>query len=277
MKRVFLIAVTPLLAIGLALFFPQTRMVAEKVLTALAMPYGMAWLLSAAACLVAASKKERGIWGLCLTVCLVLYLGGNGWVAKWSMRSLEMEFVTADPFAGDDDALATIDTVVLLGGGTGVRPGGTAELGLAGDRLFMAAELYHAGRIRRIVCTGSRITALDRGGRDPHETARELLQRVGVPADSIETVPGRTTSEEMQALAQRLPPNETVGIVTSAWHMRRALRLAENAGLAVIPVPADFRSPSDMRPTVMDFVPDTYAAETIRLACKEWLARVVQR
>ena len=47
----------------------------------------------------------------------------------------------------------------------------------------------------------------------------------------------------MRSLAEILDGSQRVGLITSAWHMPRALRLARANGLNPIPVPADFVSP----------------------------------
>ncbi len=169
------------------------------------------------------------------------------------------------------------DAVILLGGGTGTRPGGLPELAFSGDRVFLAAQMYHAGQTKHIICTGTRIEQLDRSGANPGESAMELLQRVGVPGTCLTYVEGRTTAEEMRHLADIVSGDGRVGLITSAWHMRRAERLARARGLSVLPLPADFRSPVDMTPNLLDWIPDSNSAESVRLACKEWLAYWVGR
>ncbi|MHB8902668.1 MAG: YdcF family protein, partial [Thermoguttaceae bacterium] len=67
-----------------------------------------------------------------------------------------------------------------------------------------------------------------------------------------------------------------LGLVTSAWHMKRALRLARVNGLSLQPLPADFRgtaiewAPRDFNPTGSGFLKS-------ELACKEILAGLVGR
>ncbi len=274
MTRKRLLLLLPVLVL-LAVFLAgnnDLRLVAEKGATALVMPFGLCWLISLFCCLIAWKRGERSLFRLAALLSVILYLAGNGVLAKWLLRSLEYEYLTCLPLDSGN-----YDTVILLGGGTGTRPGNLAELGFAGDRVFLAAELFHAGKTRHILCTGTKIERLDRGGSNPGEAAIVLLGRVGVPTDCLTYVEGRTTSEEMRQLASVLPDKPRVGLITSAWHMRRAVRLARAEGLTVLPLPADFRSPVDMTPTLLDWIPDSYSAESNRIACKEWLAYCVGR
>ncbi len=70
--------------------------------------------------------------------------------------------------------------------------------------------------------------------------ARQVLRELGVPAESIRKIGGRNTFEEMRHLRDLLGPEERVGLITSGWHMPRAMRLARAAGLHVEPLPAGF-------------------------------------
>ena len=74
--------------------------------------------------------------------------------------------------------------------------------------------------------------------------AASLWRAMGVPADAIVQLAGpRNTTEEMAALADaaRARGWARVGLVTSAWHLRRTVRHARAAGLDFVPLPADYR------------------------------------
>ena len=111
----------------------------------------------------------------------------------------------------------------------------------------------------------------------PRDMAAAMCIELGVPDERIERVEGINTSEEMRHLSEYLKRSGRVGLITSAFHMPRAMRLARSQGLELIPLPADFLTPADLFPTVLDFIPDAEAIMVTRLACKEYLAKLVGR
>jgi uncharacterized SAM-binding protein YcdF (DUF218 family) len=74
-------------------------------------------------------------------------------------------------------------------------------------------------------------------------------QELGVPATNLAIVPTpRTTHEEAVHFKVKFPNYTKVILVTSAMHMRRAKRLFERQGIAVVPAPCNFiylRHPDD--------------------------------
>ena len=71
--------------------------------------------------------------------------------------------------------------------------------------------------------------------------------------------------------------DERVGLITSAWHMSRALRLARAQGLRLVPLPADFVTDYEITVTPLDLIPNSQVAMDTTLLLREYLARVVGR
>ena len=73
-----------------------------------------------------------------------------------------------------------------------------------------------------------------------------LLRRarsLGIPAsDLASTARVSNTAEEARLVASQLPTGSSVVLVTSAFHMPRARRLFERAGLQVLPYHVDFKA-----------------------------------
>ncbi len=252
--------------------FP-TRILWEKLATALANPVGVAWVLLGIVCAVAIVGKQKLISLTAVTAWVVLTLGGNMYVGRLALMSLERDFLECERQGNE-----RFSTVVILGGGANSDFNGVAQFDAAGDRVGRAAELYHAQRADRFICTGSQIEGMDlNDGRATGRLSAELLMRLGVPADRIQTVGGRTTSEEMKSLASMIDGTTEVGLITSASHMRRALSLAKKAGLKFTPLPADFSARRNLRPLAIDIVPTAYGLDMSSRAAKEYLARIVGR
>lgn len=189
------------------------------------------------------------------------------------------------PFASLDE-LKPYDYVVVLGGGTGVRPDGFPQFGEAGDRVALAARLYHRGIAKHLVTTGEtvRITGSFAGGfqesdNSAFQTAL-LWQELGVPPESIEKLGGENTFSEMKELAEHKEwwQDKRCAIVTSAFHMPRAMRLAKKMGIQADPIPAHFRSPSKNQPIILDdCLPKADKLADVHFLFKEWIAGLVGR
>ncbi len=108
---------------------------------------------------------------------------------------------------------------------------------------------------------------------------------LGVPDGQIVKTPRVTnTAEEAQAVATLLRrrfsgPTWRGGaprilLVTSAFHIPRARRLFERAGMLVFPFPVDFQVSAGRTVTVLDFLPTAGALAQTEMAMREWYGRL---
>ena len=77
---------------------------------------------------------------------------------------------------------------------------------------------------------------------------RDILVDLGVPASSISLEEGSENTIENIEFVRLLVGNEAVALVTSAYHMPRALRLARMHGLKAAAFPADWQLAWQQRP-----------------------------
>lgn len=264
---------------GLGAVFWPGRFFAEKMLTELAMPLGLIWLALLAAAGWSLARKRHGRAAPFLLVACALSVAGNGEVADRLVRPLEQRYRGIDPFAA-----GPLDAVCVLGGGLSTGPGRRIMANASGDRVVLGARLYHTGVTRRLVCTG-KTPQLDPSLPSAAEITAEAWEQLGVPPEAITEVPGENTRAEVSEL-KRLAAEQgwtRVGLVTSAWHMGRAERLAAAAGLKVMPLPADFQSRPDLEidpwlwGRTFSVVPSAGAIGATHMAAKEYLARLVGR
>ena len=107
---------------------------------------------------------------------------------------------------------------------------------------------------------------------------------MGVPETAVERLVGpKTTSEELRALAARAPEEgwRRVGLITSAWHLPRAMRLAERSGVAragieIVPIPADYRGTGTMV-TIVHLLPSQEGFGNLRIFLWEILGMAMGR
>ncbi len=246
----------------------------EKTLTALAQPCGILWLaliMLTYFCLLLRQTWPALISMLCF---FLLTIGGNSFVANWLAFQREAPYLEVDPMKLDP-----YDTVFVLGGGTETRMDGTVQLACSGDRVATAARLFHGGKIKNIICTGTQSFRSTENDLDPREEAAIILEDLLVPAENIGQMKGVNTLEEMQNIRKWLEANPNpgrVGILTSAWHLKRAMRLAESAGVIADPIPANFLT-MPVSPSPKFLIPSASNLEITRTIVREYLAGLVNR
>lgn len=256
-----------------SLLLSPSALVLDKLLSRLAMPVGLLWALGYAAVWLLCIRAKRRAALYALGMWLLFSAAGNDWLGRAMLQSLEAGFV---PPA----ASLRFDAVMVLGGGTNVTPWGTPQLSHAGDRVRVGASLYLSGQAAALVCAGTSAAGIDQDhARDLAAETAELWAAMGVPRSAIFQVPGpHNTQTEIAALA-RLAAEQgwrRIGLVTSAWHLRRAMRLADQYGLQATPVPADFRG--GMSPAgVLGVVPTGNGFYAVQIATKELLGSLVGR
>lgn len=246
----------------------------EKYVTAMVLPAGIMWLVLLGLGIVALARKQ----------CLLSLLAFSGWAffafvssglgSGILVRSLEAPFVGVRPLEQPP-----FDAVIVLGGGASQGWNGRFQ---GNDRLVLAAQLYHQKVARKLICTGSQIRAFSSVAAEPREMSTQILIGLGVPEDAIERVEGRNTSEEMANLAAKFQGADVrLGVVTSAWHLKRALRLAKKRGLEVKPLPSDFLAGDvggvSLAGWVREFQPDAEMLFDSSRAIKEYLGMAVGR
>ena len=208
----------------------------SKFLPLLVYPLGLACLLL----LVALIFRRRPVWQryLFLTALLLLWLGGDHWVALALARSLEWQNL---PPA----TLPKADVIVVLGGGTetALYPRQGVEINSAGDRMLYAARLYKQGAANHILLSGGTIDWQATDSSSPAADMAEIMLQLGVPKDALWLENRSLNTYENAFYAREFLQTKSIRrviLVTSAMHMPRARALFEHQGLEVIPAPADF-------------------------------------
>jgi uncharacterized SAM-binding protein YcdF (DUF218 family) len=258
-----------------ALLSAGGALVVQKWLGRLIMPVGLIWLALFAASLWLLWRRERRLGMGALALFVGFTLAGNEVLAAKLMSFLENDHpaVPARP-------KEPYDAIAVLGGGTGETPDDTVQLNASGDRVLLAARLYHRGFAPLLVTTGIGTAGMSSPvARDLSAETAAIWTDLGIDEQAIVAVAeGRNTSEEIAVLA-RLARERSwtrVGLVTSAWHMPRAMDLAVEAGLGAVPLPADYRG-GRMMLTLVQVVPSGGGFELIHRAVWERVGRLVGR
>lgn len=260
----------------------------------LVQPVGLVWLGMLALTVFAVRNWYRGSHSVFrpagwLTCFIAWWIVGNGDFANWMSGQIESPLVAEPHPALEQRKLdRPFDAVVVLGGGSSAIAPGFYELGRDGERVISAAQAYHAGAARKIIVTGSSTD----GYEPPRKQSTQLLLSLGVPEDVIVPIEGVDTQAEMRSLKQLMDSRSTekselwqgdteqsgelrVGLITSAFHMPRAMRLANAASLELIPLPCAFRAKNEQQPWVASsLVPRAENLETVAKMFKETIAKI---
>jgi uncharacterized SAM-binding protein YcdF (DUF218 family) len=225
----------------------------------LAMPAGLLWMAMLISATIAACRRHLGLAAGIAAALVAFTLIGSKPLGVRLMASLERGVPPEDPFSAPP-----FDALVALAGGTTNRFDGAPQLGLSGDRVVVAAELYLAGKAKLLVATGD-------AARD--EVA--LWGRLGVPPQATEMLPDALdTRQEVAAIASAQARHgwRRIGLISSAYHLPRALRLCARQGLAVEAVGCDYHgNPVEWK--AAEVVPQWQGFTDVQLACWEYLGR----
>lgn len=171
------------------------------------------------------------------------------------------------------------DAIVVLGGSIGpaappLRP--DPELYDSSDRVWHAARLFHRGVAPRIIVSGGSY-AVETGQAPATQTEaaamRHFLVALGVPEDRI-VMEGKSLNTIGNMRETRvLVGSGQVALVTSAYHMPRALRLAREADLSAAAFPTDWQALPLGGVSWEDLLPSVRGLAASGIAIKEYLAR----
>jgi uncharacterized SAM-binding protein YcdF (DUF218 family) len=188
--------------------------------------------------LLGIDKRRAAIWLLSATL-LVLLVFSTGPFGNLVMKPLESRY---PPFPIDPPPVGAI---VVLGGGVidgAPDEGGSAALSdQALKRVMYGLRLYRGLGVPIVVSGGKVWKNI---GETEADTAAAVLARLGVP-EGIVVREGRsrTTWENAREVAKILAQRgiTRVALVTSAYHMPRAMLAFSRAGIACVPAPTDYR------------------------------------
>lgn len=166
------------------------------------------------------------------------------------------------------------DVIILLGGG--VRAGvpdvdGTGQTGEAAANRFLTAIRLQRIKHVPILLSGGAVLA---GDAEEALIEKRMLLSLGVPEKDIYIeAKSRNTAENARyscALCREKGWHHPI-VVTSAFHMPRAVYFFQREGMEVTPYPGDYRTSAAEPLSPFSFVPQTYNLMNSCLAVKEYI------
>ena len=248
--------------------------VLQKCVALLLLPAGLVWIGLAVLTIVAWRRTQRALAITAGILWLLHALAGNVWLGAALMGSLEAQVPVTDLTASPP-----LEAVFTLGGGTEMDVTGAARVGSGGDRVVTAARLWYQGRTKRLVASGCTIPGTDTP-RDLGQETAALWRGLGIPDTAIEVLPPGPINTTQEIAAYRIAIAAhgwtRVGLVSSGWHLPRAIALCRSAGISMIPIAADRRG---RQPgwTPLYLIPQERGFVNVHLACWEYLGRLIGR
>lgn len=231
-------------------------------------------LILLAAGLVAIWRRRQRVGHWLVGIATALYLiAGLSPLGHWLMLPLEERFSRPRPAE-----IARLDGIIVLGGSIDTivsRGRGVSALNEAAERLTEAAALARQYPGLKLVFSGGSANILYRNVTEAG-AAGDLFARLGVTGASIVLEDRSRNTVENARFTKALVkprPGERWLLVTSAFHMPRAVGCFRAAGFQVIPWPVDYRT-RGMADLWRLFPRPSEGLRRVDLAVKEWAGLV---
>ena len=215
--------------------------VLAKILGFFALPSNALIVLGLVGVAVAVLRGGRAGGKLIVASLVLLAIYGLSPLANALMLPLEQRFPPWDASRGVPAG------IIVLGGAFDTVVAATRDdipLTDAAERMTASAALARKYPQARLIFTGGTGTLLYEGPTEG-ELARRFYASLGIPADRITIEEESRDTAENAVLTKRLAdpkPGERWLLVTSAYHMPRAVGAFRRVGFAVEAYPVDYRT-----------------------------------
>ena len=192
--------------------------------------------------LLLALRRRKG-FGLTLVALGLFVLMVSGLTTTGALLLQPLEARYERPVSFPEDAKG----IIVLGGGTKNEVSAARrsyQLAEAGERYVEAVRLALAHDSVPILIAGG-IGSLDDAGESDAKSSARLFEAFGIDPERIRTESlSRNTYENAVNSAELLDPRQgdVYVLITSAYHMPRALALYQKAGFDVVAWPVDYRT-----------------------------------
>ncbi len=212
------------------------------------LPFSLALIVVGVVLMRSTARRSLGR-GLVASGALWLLLCTNSGVGTWMVRNFEGRFPSQPALVADaplSDALARCEFVAVLGGGHTYVPDWPANNLLSPSALARVVEgvrLVRRMPEARLIVSGP---VNERGGGPSHaRLMADLAVSLGVDRARIHEIDTARDTEEEAVAISALAKGKPVAVVTSAWHLPRAVALCQRQGIDALPCPADYTAPTD--------------------------------
>jgi uncharacterized SAM-binding protein YcdF (DUF218 family) len=207
-------------------------------------------------------KRKNSALILLLSIVLI-YGASIAPVANYLCYCLEKDYINNQTVGSKN-----IDAIIVLGGGTkdihALKT--TFNSGIESLRVLHAVVVYNKTATRYFVCVGK-----GEGKVSEAQTMAKLAQSLGVPNEKIRIEPNSKNTSENASEINKMFANKNIniGLVTSAFHMKRSEREFKKYFTNVVPLSAHYLYSSPGGSVVIRYMPQSEELYKTSLALKE--------
>jgi uncharacterized SAM-binding protein YcdF (DUF218 family) len=244
----------------------------KKLVTLFILPPGIfiLALISSGALLIFVKRRKIGIFNLALGLLVWIFCSVP--FSNYLIGDLESEFDVSPDVTGD--------CIILLGGGIIDRVPDFSGFGIPTDS--MLARIVTAVRVQKkldipIIVSGGKVY---KNLSSEAQIAKRFMVDLGVAEGQIITEENARDTYENAKYAKEICLKENCQkpiLITSAFHMKRALLSFKKVGLDVIPYPAGFRSKNAQNVGWIGYLPRSGSLEATSDALHEYLGILFYR
>ena len=245
--------------------------VLSKLLGVFAYPSNVAILIGILGLVLLPTRFARSGRWLAFVSLVVLAILGFSPVGNLLIIPLENRFPPWDAARGAPDG------IIVLGGVIDASsPGNQIMLNENAERLTVVPDLARRYPNARILFSGGSGALIGDGGAEAGAAAR-LLESLGISLDRV-ILEDRSRNTVENAVYSKLIVHPKRGerwlLVTSAFHMPRAIGVFRKVGFPVEPYPVDWRT-RDVEDAVRPFVIVSEGLQRTDTAIHEWIGLLV--
>jgi uncharacterized SAM-binding protein YcdF (DUF218 family) len=165
--------------------------------------------------------------------------------------------------------------VVLSGMVVAIKTDDTFKYEFSGgvDRILSGIDLFKNNKAPLLILTRGKLPW--QLGIPEGEYLKEFAVKFGIPEKNILLTDNvQNTDEEAKSVKKLLNIDDAeIILVTSAFHMPRAKKVFESAGINTIPFPVDFQN-REVKLTFIDFIPSAGSLSTTSFFVREMIGRL---
>lgn len=222
------------------------------------------------------TKIESRAKKLRITAVAILYLSCNSFFVDECFRQWE-------PVTVDHDLLTTKYEGAIVLGGIGAIDQRLKKIsfGCSGDRLFQMLPYYYNGRIKKIIFTGGS-GSIEFPENKEGAFVKKYLNSISIPDSGLIIENNSKNTYENAVMTKKILDSLQMKgpylLITSAYHMPRALAVFKKAGYNNV-VPYLANRVSGIRRFTPDhlLMPNTDALFSLQLLIHEWIGYVVYK
>jgi len=242
----------------------------KKILTSLLLPPGLFIIILISSSIHYYSKKLYNAGSSLLIVAILIWLLSIQPTANFLLYNLEhSHFIPSNP---------TGDVIILLGCGQYPLAPDLTGMGTPSEemliRIFTAYRLYKVLNIP-VMILGYEV--YDYNNPDNISLIKRSLLDIGIPANKI-IIEGASRDTMENAKNSKIICNnlgyKNPILVTSAYHMKRAVLCFNKVGLPILPIPASFKTEENCLYTWQSYLPQSEYLNMSSLAIKEYIGLI---